>query len=432
MKRKLEPEGPGLSEGQRRAFEAIRAGRNVLVCGQAGTGKSHLIDAVCGADRKVMRTAMSGVAAMNVRGVTLHSYLGIGTGQMSQEQLLTRLNDKKAYVFRKRWRETRTLIVDECSMLDARLFGILDQVGRRLRRAPHLPYGGMQLVLMGDFLQAVPIPSGTGDPGDGDFLFESPAFGEAVHEVVVLDHNFRQSGDPELQGVLSDLRRGVYSEKTVAVLQRCADRPPPAHCTMLFSTKQAVGAHNAEVVAGLTQGRRTFKGSDFAKTEAARQQLGKQCQAPQELTLAVGAHVMLLKNLNVASGLVNGATGEVVDTGDAEHDDAPLVRFTGGLEVRLPPEAFEIEVQGEVVARRTQVPLCPAYAISIHKSQGLTLDSACVSLRNLFSPNLLYVAISRVRSLDGLALLDFDAEALRRCTVDRRATDWYEKLARRI
>lgn len=417
------------SETQREALKLVLEGKNVLITGRAGTGKSEIISCIvrqC-AHKHVGICAMSGIAASHIHGTTLHSYLGLPSSDFGAEALLERVMDRKSFLSRKRWMQTRLLIVDECSMMDARTLEAIDSVGREVRRRRSQPFGGMQVVLIGDFLQACPIPTaGSKSPLDGRFVFGWPDFAAAVPNVVHLRTNFRQATDSRLQGVLGDIRRGVYSADTLAALRQCAQRrveDMDVRPTMLFSTKAEVNRLNSSVLQSMQVGVRQYDARDEGKTPALRAAMDRQCQAQQRLVLAEGVQVMLLKNLNTQGGLVNGTLGTVVSTA---HPRGPRVRFRNGVEMVVGPEAFSMEANGELLARRTQVPLVLAYALSVHKSQGLTMDTVCVSVKNLgFSPHMLYVALSRVRTLDGLVLQDFSMEALSECCVDAEALAFY-------
>jgi ATP-dependent DNA helicase PIF1 len=385
-------------------------------------------------------TASTGIAALAISGTTLHSFAGIGLGKEPAAALICRVQKNERSL--KRWRDARVLIVDEISMIDGALFEKLDAIARAVRRQPSLPFGGIQLVLSGDFLQLPPV-SKTGAAAAA-FCFQTAAWAKAALTVLQLTRVFRQD-ERDFVDMLHELRRGVCSESARALLREAAERQcaPGAdgiEPTRLFTLKRKVEELNAARLAALKG-----KFVDFAAHNSGNPThvaaLAKNCQVPETLRLKVGAQVMLVKNLDVAEGLANGSRGVVVGFREVGALAAagsrdwkavsrkqlwPVVRFAGKATTRvICPADWEVRVQKKVVARKVQVPLILAWSLTVHKCQGMSLDRVDLSLANCFEYGQAYVALSRVRTLAGLKLRDFDPQTV---NASPAAKAFYQKL----
>jgi hypothetical protein len=418
-----------LTDEQRAVFALVERGESVFFTGSAGTGKSLLINVLIAHLRKrwgeeaVAVTASTGAAAVNIGGTTLHAFAGIGLGNKPVGMLAeaAKRNDQ----VRRRWQHCRFLVVDEISMIPADLLDKIEYVARYVRSQrgrPNMePFGGVCLVLAGDFLQLPPVPERGQPPTETKYAFQSEAWKLAVRHKVVLRQVHRQR-DERFVALLNDLRRGVYTDAARALLASRLN-VPLARPVRLYSRRVDVAAENAAELARLPGELVRFKARDTCKFEQYREQLDKFCNAPALLELKLGAQVLLLKNLSVADGLVNGSQG-VVTSLSADKRRLPTVTFANGVERLIEPSEWTIEVGGVECAKRNQIPLMLAWAISIHKSQGLTLDEATCELGSCFTTGQAYVALSRVRSLDGLSISSLP----RTFATDPVVTDFYAQI----
>ncbi len=430
-----------LTPSQSRAYDAVVLERlNVCITGPGGSGKSELIRRIvhnCDTYATIGVTSTTGVSACSIGGVTLHSYLGIGLGTASVDDLVKKIKRGK---FRGVWLNTDILIIDEISMLSAELFDKIERIGRKLRGNDE-PFGGMQVVLFGDFLQLKPV--------HGKFCFKAKTWDIAIDEVIELKEIMRQS-DPEFIELLNSARKGRISrEHKELLMRRCGSSASglpasglpagglsagglPAgdlsaksevRPTKLFALNANVDRYNDEEYSQLDGPEYIYNINYIAKSNGSNDKSNDKSlidaiRLPSELKLRVGAQVMHLVN---RGSLFNGSRGVVVGFVHG----MPLVRFVSGAEYVIQRESLEIEKKGVVVMTYSQVPLKLAYAATIHKAQGMTLDSAEIDFSNIFEAGQFYVALSRVKSLDGLYLKNPDWTLLR---ADPDALKFYSRL----
>ena len=439
-----------LSDAQARVLEAICQRRNIFYTGAAGTGKSFILKIVQQVFQYVKKenqlsiTATTGIAACNVRGMTIHSWSGVGIGTDTLEQTVVKASRNKAV--KQRWQETETLVIDEVSMLSAELLEKISAIGKRCR-SDSRPFGGMQVILCGDFLQLPPVGLGS----DCHFCFTSPVWHELLGSggMMVLDKVFRQR-DPRFLRVLNELRRGVVSPATEELLQskvRDASNMRKAFVdkgqvtTKLFSVNSLVDkVNNTELNKlgnGIDQESGTARSYVFKAKDEGESHLLKGSRVPETIELRIGAEVMLLKNLSTSDGLVNGARGRVVrfelnpDFEEAQYAKTaegfpdnlrffPVVEFCiylgaqmTKLEHLVKTESWDVTQGQKVLAQRTQIPLMLSWAMSIHKAQGMTIPLLEVSTDRSFEYGQVYVALSRAVSLEGLVLNDFSRHTVK-------------------
>lgn len=395
----------GLTPGQYSCLLDIMEKRNVLITGPAGTGKSFLLKFLkekLGARLRVVAT--TGVAAVNVGGSTLHSWAGIGLGEGTAAELASAILENPRATAR--IRKTATLAVDEVSMLDADLFCRLDEAFRIVRRKS-TPFGGIQMVFFGDFLQLPPV---AGQRGTAQFAFQSPSWEASKIAVHQLTDVVRQK-DAIFVETLSRVRMGLVDSLVRQVLSSrigAEDPNPKIEPVVLECRNVDVDAFNRARLDALPGVETSIPAVDSGEPRFVSS-LDKSCLAPADLRLKVGAQVMLLKNLDVEGGLVNGSVGIVQSIGES----AVRVDFGDAGTCEVQPARWSLcDGDGNVLSTRDQLPLRLAYAITIHKSQGCTLTKAKVNLRSAFAYGQSYVALSRVRDLSGLYIEDIRWESI--------------------
>eukprot|EP01018_Ginkgo_biloba_P022116 Gb_05940 [translate_table: standard] len=410
-----------ISDQQWRVLEAISQGKSVFVTGSAGTGKSYLLEYAVRILQElydvssVFVTASTGLAACALRGRTLHSFAGVQLGDKPAEILVYIVKNSGAA---KRWKIAKALIIDEISMIDGEFFDKLDYVARHIRQRNEV-FGGLQLVVTGDFFQLPPVKSSNLRK---QFAFEADCWNKCFDLQIELTEVFRQ-GDREFISMLNEIRRGQCSPKNAARLNNCRgpsnSRQDGISLTRLYPKKVDVRTHNDKELMALNNEIIQF----LAMDEGPAKSLLDSGVAPKQLYLCEGAQVMLIWNLDVEAGLVNGARGVVVGFTDSEMRESrlvspkglwPVVQFACQQErMVLRPQVWVVCERNEVVASRTQVPLILAWAISVHKCQGMTLDRVETDLSKAFEYGMVYVALSRLKNLEGLRLTGFDPSKIK-------------------
>lgn len=384
----------------------MNSGTNVFLTGAPGAGKTYVlnqfVERAKRTGKRVAVTASTGIAASHLSGTTIHSWSGLGILDELQADDLRHLGGSEKLL--KRYNSTDILVIDEVSMLHGARLTMVNQMAKLLR-ASEAPFGGLQVILVGDLFQLPPISRGS---DLADFAHISEAWAELQPQICYLTEQYRQSEDDALLDLLSAMRSGEVNEQHEAMLiDRLEHEPPEAGTvTRLFSHNVDVDSINQQHLKVLGTPSKTFvmqtKGSR-AKIE----QLAKSVLAPEELELKVGAEVMFVAN-NFGAGFVNGSRGQVIDFKDA----LPLVELANGRFVKVEPHSWSLTEDGRVRAEVSQLPLRLAWAITIHKSQGMSLDAAQIDLSRAFTPGMGYVALSRVRSLAGLHLQGLNNMAL--------------------
>ncbi|XP_036409775.1 ATP-dependent DNA helicase PIF1 [Megalops cyprinoides] len=396
-----------LSKEQAMVLSAVLSGKNIFFTGSAGTGKSFLLKRIVGSlpPKSTYATASTGVAACHIGGTTLHNFAGIGSGSAPLEQCLE-LARRPGVL--QHWTSCRHLIIDEISMVEAQFFDKLETIARSIRRSTE-PFGGIQLIVCGDFLQLPPVTKGKERP---NFCFQAKSWRKCIHVNLELTDVRRQT-DQGFISLLQAVRVGRVTEEVTAQLLKSAYHRIERNgilATRLCTHKDDVELTNENKLQQLPGAVRVFEAVDsdpqLVKTIDAQSPVGRLLQ------LKVGAQVMLTKNLNVERGLVNGARGVVVSF-QPGNKGLPCVRFLCGVTEVMKPERWMSKANGGLYLTRQQLPLKLAWAISIHKSQGMTLDCVEISLARVFESGQAYVALSRARSLQGLRVMDFDPQVVR-------------------
>uniref|UniRef100_A0A182SAM2 ATP-dependent DNA helicase PIF1 n=1 Tax=Anopheles maculatus TaxID=74869 RepID=A0A182SAM2_9DIPT len=426
-----------LNEEQKHVLSACQSGRNIFFTGSAGTGKSFLLRKIIATlpPDGTIATASTGVAACLIGGTTLHSFAGIGTGEATLQncyEKASRPNTAQA------WRKCKRLIIDEISMIEADFFEKIEAVARYVRKNDK-PFGGIQLILCGDFFQLPPVGrlpdrSRPGqysqdayqddDSGRVRFCFESKVWQKCIQSSYELTVVHRQH-DQEFITILNSIRIGRVTDAITERLRKTASQRIESEgilATQLCSHTSEVDAINQAKLEALRNEPKTFEAKDSDPYSV--KQIDMMLQAPAKLTLKIGAQVMLLKNYNISEGLVNGARGVVVNFVQG----MPLVKFKH-RELLIRHEKWSVKTGTGMILTRIQLPLKLAWAFSIHKSQGLTLDCVELSLSKVFEAGQAYVALSRAQSLDSIRVLDFD---LRQVWANTKVLEFYRDLRKKI
>jgi ATP-dependent DNA helicase PIF1 len=399
-----------LNAKQQAGVTEIRAGRNVMFTGAAGTGKSTLLRYLRSQYSDLQVCASTGIAAIQIGGSTLHSWAGLGMGRDSAMEIAKKHLERKNGVFYEICK-AKMLAIDEISMIEADLLDKLDLM-LQLVRKKSAPFGGIQMIFIGDFCQLPPI----GEQGQPvRFAFEARCWPAAEVKVFVLTEVMRQK-ERAFSDILSRVRVGDTSEDVRAVLRpriNAVDSDPRIKPVEIVTHNEHADRINAESLAALKTDLHIWDASDWADGDHNRKKLEKDCLAPKTLQLKIGAQVMLLKNLDTEAGLVNGSLGEVVAIKERPGCKYPVVEFTNGAKLEIDQAEWQIvRSKHDVLASRRQIPLRLAYAITAHKAQGATLDKVRVHLKRCFAPGQAYVALSRCKTLEGLFIADISGNSI--------------------
>ncbi|XP_053785089.1 ATP-dependent DNA helicase PIF1 [Desmodus rotundus] len=403
----LPPTKLQLSEEQAAVLRVVLKGQSIFFTGSAGTGKSYLLKRILGSlpPTGTVATASTGVAACHIGGTTLHAFAGIGSGQAPLAQCVA-LAQRPGV--RQGWLNCQRLVIDEISMVEADLFDKLESVARAVRQQ-NKPFGGIQLIICGDFLQLPPVTKGSQPP---QFCFQAKSWKRCVPVTLELTKVWRQA-DQTFISLLQAVRLGRCSDEVTRQLQATATHQVGRDgivATRLCTHQDDVALTNERRLQELPGKVHSFEAIDSDPEQA--RTLDIQCPVSKLLQLKLGAQVMLVKNLAVSRGLVNGARGVVVGF-ETEGRGLPQVRFLCGITEVIRADRWTVQATGGQLLSRRQLPLQLAWAISIHKSQGMSLDCVEISLSRVFASGQAYVALSRARSLQGLRVLDFDPTVVR-------------------
>jgi ATP-dependent exoDNAse (exonuclease V) alpha subunit len=417
-----------LSSDQQKVIELYLQGKNLFISGGAGTGKSFLLNylKLNFSHHDLEITSSTGISAVNIGGTTIHSWAGIGLANQPIEQILNNLLSTKMTKIRKRIIKTKTLAIDEISMISPEVLEILNIVFQEIRQNSQ-PFGGMQILFFGDFLQLPPVNRNSDEL---QFCFDSPIWHKLNLQNIILTEIFRQS-DKKLINLLNNIRFGKITNEDKKILEsriKIIDDNSAIRPTILTTHNAKVEMVNnnflKKISAPIKQFTAEYSGDVF-KIEF----LKKNCLAYQQLTLKVGAQVMMIKNTLQKEGIVNGSLGIVRDF--SVKKNYPIVEFNNGKTLTVSPESWQVEKfdstnkTSSVEASLTQVPLILAWAITIHKSQGLTLDKISCDLSDSFTAGQSYVALSRARTLDGIFIESINFNKIH---ADPQAVNFYQKI----
>jgi len=395
---------------QEQALDILKMGYNVYITGPAGSGKTYVLNKYISYLKnkgvEIGVTASTGIAATHIGGVTIHSWTGMGIKNVLTEYDVEALQEKQ-YLW-KRFEKVKVLVIDEISMLHHFRLDLVDKVCKGFKRNDK-PFGGIQVILCGDFFQLPPVSTSYEDPGY--FVYHSNSWKNSNFKICYLEEQHRQLDNATIS-ILNEIRNNNVSPKSFEILQSKialphTDEDGAFSPTRLYTHNVDVDMINYKELEKIKSDEKTFemisRGGDMLVDL-----LKKSCLALPKIKLKVGAKVMFVKN-NFEVGYVNGTLGTVTAIGK----NGPVVRTYKGQIIDVEPASWKIEEDGKVKAEITQYPLRLAWAITVHKSQGMSLDYVEVDLSKSFERGMGYVALSRVRSIDGLRIIGLNDTALK-------------------
>ena len=406
----------------------LKNGENVFLTGFAGTGKSYILNKLKEYFKKKLTiTSTTGIAAVNVKGQTLHSWAGVGLCRNTVYNTVEKI--KKRPTQYRQIMNCKILAVDEISMLNIEAFEYINEVLREVRECND-PFGGIQVFFIGDFFQLPPVEK------EGEirhYCFDSPVWDKLGLKNVVLKKNYRQNEENFITA-LAHMRENCLEVEDIELLKtRCVENED-ADILHIFSTNEEANKYNFAKFNMIDEPVKLFYAEDgvyrgsklvtegFTESENYILEIfSKNCRAEKEIALKLGARVMLLVNMDFNKGLINGTCGVI----QGFNQDTISIKFDNGIVSNIPKHKFEYYYNERIVAERMQYPLKLAYGITIHKSQGMTLDRLVVDCARIFERGQSYVAMSRVKTLEGLYLKNFEPEKV---LVDNRVAEFYENI----
>lgn len=408
----------------------IKRGDNVFLTGFAGTGKSYILNKLKEKFKKKLTiTSTTGIAAVNVKGQTLHSWAGVGLCRNPVSKTVEKIRARVSTL--RQILNCKILAIDEISMLNIETFEYVNEVLKEIRENNE-PFGGIQLLLIGDFFQLPPVEE---EALERKYCFDSSLWEDLKLQNVVLKKNYRQN-EEEFITALAHMRTNCLEPDDIELLNTRNTDMDTSETDILhiFSTNNEANQYNLakfnrieEPVKILEAQDGVYRGSkpvyeDFTESEKYILEIfSKNCRAEKEIALKLGAKVMLLVNMDFNKGLINGSCGTIMKF----NENSITIKFDNGVEANIPKNKFEYYYNDRVVAERTQYPLKLAYGITIHKSQGMTLDKLVVDCSRIFERGQAYVAMSRVKTLEGLYLKNFEVQKV---LVDSHVAEFYENI----
>lgn len=410
---------------QEEALAILKTGASVFLTGEPGSGKTHTVNQYIrylrDHDIEPAITASTGIAATHIHGTTLHSWSGIGIRKTLSQSDITDIARGK--FIGQRIRKCRVLIIDEVSMISGDTLDMVEQICRKARKSEE-PWGGLQVVFVGDFFQLPPVSKESSQPL---FAFSSHAWRSLSPLVCYLSEQHRQE-DSVFLSVLSAIRQNSFDEGHYEHIERRLTEHAP-----VSSETMRLYAHNANVDALNARELALLPGKTWVFIMAERgpeglvSSLKKGCLSPEKLELKLGSSVVCTKN-NPSAGFVNGTLGVVV--GFSDETRYPIIETRSGKRITIEPTEWPLEEEGVLLAKIIQIPLRLAWAMTIHKSQGMSLDAAVIDLSRVFEFGQGYVALSRVRTLSGVHLLGVSPQAFRVHPAVSEQDEIFHELAR--
>jgi len=399
-----------LNTEQHHALDLLKSGKNVFLTGPAGTGKTTIIKHFTNYCKlkniNIALTSTTGVSALLINGTTIHSFSGIFPNKPFK------MNSK----IQNNWKNNQCIVIDEISMLGPDLLELLDRIAKQARNDYFHPFGGIQIIATGDFAQLPPVADKL------KFCFESPTFNDTF-ENVYLTQNMRQS-DKQFQDCLEQVRLGNHTEETINIIKERITPPVIKHGiipTILFPIRKNVDIINNKEIDKLLKDSKEniiYKSvirfqSELPISESRKNliitKINKMCPAHDILNIPIGLQVMINFNIDIENRIVNGTRGVVIQFNLGN----PVVRLLDGREIVIHTKSWDLNINSKLTVSKIQLPLIPAYALTIHKCQGATLDTAQIDIgSSIFEHGQTYTALSRVKSLENLYLINFDPKKI--------------------
>jgi ATP-dependent DNA helicase PIF1 len=445
-----------LNEEQLEIFNSYKEGSNIFLTGPGGCGKSYLIKTIVNDAKNnnidIAVTALTGCAAvlLNCGAKTLHSWAGIGLAKNSDDSIITKISLNKYK--KKNWIKTKILIIDEVSMMSKRLFDLLDAIGKRIRKNAK-PFGGIQIIFSGDFYQLPPVGN-KDDPDSSKFCFESELWDETFDYQYILDKSFRQKDDTFIN-ILKEIRQGKIFKNSLNILNKCINKPydPSSfikpislmpikkhaesintkslhllttepyifNYKTIFESTTDISNNNAFNVMMNASSNPIKKHKKYTTEQLTNEEnfIINNSLFDKTITLKVGAQVMCIANIDMDLGICNGSTGIITHF----DNNIPIVKFHNGIIKKVNYHNWNSDnIEGFSIS---QIPLILAWAVTIHKSQGATLDIAEIDIGNsVFASGQTYVALSRLKSLDGLYLKSFNPNKIK---TNKKVIQFYDR-----
>lgn len=423
----------GLTKKQEDAFEYMKKGNNVFLTGPGGSGKSFILkyfidwykNQNIDNESKIFITSTTGLSSLLIDGMTIHRYSGIGTGEKDVDFLYKKIIKMKN--IKKRWCITNILIIDEISMMGGDLFDKLEILARKIRKIDE-PFGGIQLIISGDFLQLPPINSNI-------FCFESFSWDFVINKIFYFDKIIRQD-NIQLQNILNNIRIGIINNDVKDLLNSCLNKKlddiDGIQPTLLFSKKNMVIEYNNEELNKLINSGYTgyeynskyeFKNIKEESKNFYIDLINSNYQVENNLCFTLFSQVMLIINMP-EHGLANGSRGIIIDFTDTIIK-FPIVKFLNGIILEINMHNFILD-EGEYTIIKKQIPLILSWAITIHKAQGMSLELVKTDIGNtIFEYGQAYVVLSRIKNINGLSLININYEKIR---AHPKILDFYDKL----
>ena len=425
------------TEQQNEAFECFLNGENLFVTGPGGCGKSYFIREIfktaVANGKNIKVTSLTGCSAilLNCKATTIHKwgYLGLGKGdEMSIYRRIVKKKQTANYI------DTEILVIDEISMLNQHLFEVLDFLCKKIRKC-ELPFGGIQIVASGDFFQLPPVCQDQSDLSHSNFCFQSVLWPETFQKEFAFDVNFRQNDDPEFFNILQEIRIGAPSFDTVSSLVECSTKTydesnEVSKPTRIFPIKKMVDKINqteiqklladgepeqCEYSVSLKHSNESISNKSVTETDVKSEveHVTKNGVFEEKIVLCIGCQVMCIANIDQDLGLVNGSQGVVKSFVVEDGLRLPIVKFDNiENEIKVKPHNWILECNENYSL--AQIPLVLSWAITIHKSQGMSIEKAIIDIgSSVFQYGQTYVALSRVKSLNGLYLTKVNAQKIR-------------------